>query len=177
LCAPGRRGIVDSTLATNPIKALGYDESVRNLDNQAGVLEALRGRASTLLSAAALVTSVLGGLTLVAPAISQTGAFRGARIGDWAWAAIIAFGLVGVATLLILWPWNWIFENDPVQFVTDGEAEGLDVDDLKGELAGFNWSHWLSNQTKLNLLYWVFRGGIAALVVETVFWVLDIRAQ
>jgi len=115
-------------LATNPIKALGYDESVRNLGNQAGVLEALRGRASTLLSAAALVTSVLGGLTLVAPATSQTGAFRGARIGDWAWAAIIAFGLVGIGTLLILWPWNWIFENDSVQFVTDGEAEGLDVD-------------------------------------------------
>lgn len=164
-------------MAANPIKALGYDEAVRNITDQESVLEALRGRATALLSAAALVTSFLGGLTLVAPAISEkTGAFRGARIGDWAWAAIIAFGAVGLTTLLILWPWNWVFTMDPVQYVTEAEEEDLEVDDLKGQLTVFHWSHWTSNQAKLNRLYLVFRGGVLAVIAETVFWILEVRA-
>jgi hypothetical protein len=163
-------------LAGNAVKALGYDEAVRNITGQAGVLDALRGRAATLLSAAALVTSFLGGLTLVAPAISETGVFRGARIGDWAWAAIIAFGIVGLTSLLILWPWNWVFEMDPVQFMTDAEADGLEVDELKGELAEFHWLHWNSNQSTLDRLYLVYRAGVLALVAETVFWILEVRA-
>jgi hypothetical protein len=161
----------------NPIKALGYDEAVRNITDQAGVLEALRGRAATLLSAAALVTSFLGGLTLVAPAVTEAGAFRGARIGDWAWAAIVAFGVVGLTTLLILWPWAFIFVMNPVQFSADATAAGLDVDDLKGELTTFRWSHWESNQKKLDRLYRLFRVGVLAIVAETVFWILDVRAQ
>jgi hypothetical protein len=176
LWCPPRTGIV-IPLTANPVKALGYDEAVRNITDQEGVLEALRGRGTGLLSAAALVTSFLGGLTLVAPGFTQTGAFRAAKIGFWGWAAIGSFCLVGATTIAILWPWKWTFTMNPVQFVDEAEAEQLEVDELKGQLATFHWSHWLSNQTKLDRLYVIFRVGVIALVAETVFWILDIRVE
>jgi hypothetical protein len=167
-------------VATDPanvaaIKALGYDEAVRNITDQASVLEALRGRAATLFSTAALITSFLGGLTLVAPAISEAGTFRGARIGDWAWVAIGAFGAVGLAAFLIVWPWNFVFAMNPVQFTTEAQQQPILAGDLKGELASFHWLHWNDNQETINRLYWLLRLGIVAIVVEAVCWILELR--
>ena len=162
-------------MAEDKLGAFGYDEAVRNISDQASVLEALRGRAGTLLSTAALATSFLGGLTLVAPAISEAGVFRGARIGGWAWAAIIAFGVIAVLTFSILWPWTWRFTMDPVFFVTEAKARGLDVDELKWQLAEYHEQNWASNDNRLKWLYRAFQVGIIVLVAEIVFWVLDLR--
>jgi hypothetical protein len=126
---------VAAKVADDPLAAFAHDQAAKNLTDQAAVLEALRGRAGTLLSTAALATSFLGGLTLVAPAITEAGAFRGARIGDWAWAAIVAFGVVAVLTFLILWPWTWTFSMNPMSSVQDATSAGLDLDGLKWDLA------------------------------------------
>jgi hypothetical protein len=162
-------------MAADPLAAFGYDEAVRNITDQASVLEALRGRAGTLLSTAALATSFLGGLTLVAPAISAAGAFRGARIGGFAWAAIIAFGVVALLTFAILWPWTWRFTMNPVLFVTEARKEGLDLDPLKWQLAEYHQANWTRNDAKLKWLYRAFQVGIVVLVIEIVFWILEVK--
>jgi hypothetical protein len=159
----------------DPIGAFGYDEAVRNTTDQQATLEALRGRAGTLLSTAALASSFLGGLTLVAPAISEAGSFRGARIGGFAWAAIAAFGIVALVALLILWPWTWRFTMDPVMFVTAARTDGLGVDELKWQLATYHESNWDLNDRKLGRLFHLFQVGVLALVAEVLFWVLEIR--
>lgn len=159
----------------DPIGAFGYDEAVRNTTDQASVLEALRGRAGTLLSTAALATSFLGGLTLVAPAISEAGVFRGARIGGWAWAAIIAFGIIALLTFAILWPWRWRFTLDPVDFVTNAKALDLDLDQLKLQLAQFHDANWDFNDRKLKWLYHAYQAGVIVLVAEVLFWILEVR--
>src|SRR6266496_650368 len=48
----------------NKIAQLAYDASVRAIQDQAGVLDGLRTRAGTVLAAAALVSSFLGGQAL-----------------------------------------------------------------------------------------------------------------
>jgi hypothetical protein len=159
----------------DPIGAFGYDEAVRNTTDQAATLEALRGRAGTLLSTAALASSFLGGLTLVAPAIGDTGVFRGARIGGWAWAAIVAFGIVALLAFAILWPWTWRFTMDPVLFVTSAKNAGLELDQLKWQLAEYHEENWESNDRRLAWLYRAYQAGVIVLVAEIVFWVLEIR--
>jgi MFS family permease len=159
----------------DPIGAFGYDETVRNTSDQISALEALRGRAGTLLSTAALASSFLGGLTLVAPAISEAGEFRGARIGGWAWAAIVAFGIVALLTFAILWPWTWRFKMNPVFFVTEAKNANLELDGLKWQLAEYHEQNWKENDMRLKWLYRAFQAGVIVLVAEVVFWILELR--
>ena len=107
--------------------------------------------------------------------MSEAGKYRGADVGGWAWAAIVAFGIVAVLTFAILWPWTWRFTMDPVLFVTAAKNAGLELDQLKWQLAEYHEGNWESNDRRLGWLLRAFQAGILALVAEVVFWILDIR--
>ena len=62
-----RNATLDSSDVDETPYRLAYEASVRAIEDQARVLEDLRSRAATLVAAAALVTSFLGGTTLTGP--------------------------------------------------------------------------------------------------------------
>jgi hypothetical protein len=70
------------------VDQLAYDASQRTLDKQERVVEELRGRTGTLLAAAALAVSLLGGATL------QASTSRG--------AVVVVLGVFGVTVLSCL---------------------------------------------------------------------------
>ena len=72
------------------VEKLAYDEAVRGLESQRASLDALRNRTGTLMAAAALVTTFIGGRALQ---------------GDnsaWTTVAIIAFVAVMATTFIVL---------------------------------------------------------------------------
>jgi hypothetical protein len=153
---------------------VGYDEALRVISAQGQTLDGLRGRAGLLLSAASLVTSFLGGVAIAGPAFSG-GLFHRQPISTWGWLAVAAFAVIGLTSLLILWPWMWRFEMDPVSFVSSATNDGLTAEELKTDLTGYHWENWELNQKKLNWLFFVFRIGCIALLAETVAWLIDLR--
>ena len=74
--------------------ALAYDEANRALDEQERVVAELRSHAGTLIAAAAITTSFLGGR------------FSTHHLHPLAWAAIGCFAFVGLTLLALLWPWR-----------------------------------------------------------------------
>ena len=78
-----------------PDYSLALAEARRRLDNQLGVIEASRGRASSLLSVGGLLGTFIGGLGAVRQDASMTGAL---------WVAAGAFGVAVLAGLAVLWP-------------------------------------------------------------------------
>ena len=89
------------------VEKLAYDEAVRGLEPQRASLDALRNRTGTLMAAAALVTTFIGGRALQ---------------GDnsaWTTVAIIAFVAVMATTFIVLLPWKLHFALPPAQLVVD----------------------------------------------------------
>jgi len=87
--------------------ALAYDEAKRALDEQERVVAELRSRAGTLIAAAAITTSFLGGRILSSH-----------HLHPLAWAAIGCFAFVGITLLALLWPWrDWRFTVNAQSFI------------------------------------------------------------
>jgi hypothetical protein len=87
---------------------LAFDEARRALAGQESALGAFRSRAGVIVSAAAIVTSFLGGQAL------EAGGFT-----VLAWASIGAFAALGLAGLGVLWPdGGWEFDAIPNQIIT-----------------------------------------------------------
>jgi hypothetical protein len=97
-------------------------------------------------------------------------------ISDAGWVAIASFCVIGAVSLVVLWPYMWRFDMDPVAIITSAEGRGVTVEDLKLDLTGFHRKNYEENQWKLDWLFWAFRLGLLALVVETLAWVADLRA-
>jgi hypothetical protein len=149
---------------------LAYDEAVRAIDSQASTLESLRSRAGTLLSAASLVTGFLGGLALASPTLVSGEVVRG-KVGVPAWFAIGAFIGVAVFALLILLPYKFRFEMSAEKIL---KSRNLGFDDYQAALAGFHDANRIRNKKRITNLLWSFRLACLFLVVETVFWVLEL---
>jgi hypothetical protein len=94
--------------ADSEVVEVVYAEAIRSLEGQRGALDNLRGRSGILLSAASIASSFLGGIALG----------RGTLSG-WGWAAIVSFGLVGVLSLVTLWPFDWVFGFDGHALIRD----------------------------------------------------------
>jgi hypothetical protein len=95
---------------------IAYEEAVRALSEQHGVIESFRARAGLLLSSAAVTTSFLAGK-----------AFRDGRTGIFAWLALLDFAAVVILTLAILKPRHWetsvkMDESIEARLSTEGEV-------------------------------------------------------
>jgi hypothetical protein len=107
---------------------LAYDEAKRALTNQSSALDALRGRAGTLLAVASLATAFLGGLV-----------FQDSTPKGWApRVGILAFiGIVLLSLLLLLPLPGWKFTVSALAIVRDFiEAEPpANIAEIHRELA------------------------------------------
>jgi hypothetical protein len=92
--------------ADDPRIAFVYQEAVRGLVHQQGVVESLNTRAGNLIFTTAFATSLLG-----TRALSD-------GLGAWDWAALLLLFLVGALIVFILWPYyNYSFRFDPEELL------------------------------------------------------------
>ena len=155
---------------------LAYQESQRSLTQQASVLDNLRTRAGLVITAANVVTALLG-----APAIKNATSpsaggtdVPGLTLGGL--LAVVCFGIVGVASILMLWPWKgWTFRfgaKDIVRRVD--ERPDITLAGTHRRLAELNEESFLANETKLSRLFWLLEVAAIFLFLESVFWVASL---
>jgi hypothetical protein len=162
---------------TQTVREFAYDEALRNITDQESGLEAIRGRAGTLLAATYIVTGFLGGLSLASPTITA-GVVSRPPVGDWGWAAIGAFVVVSVLNLVVMLPLEtWRFRMNPVKIATDAESRELSLSEVKWDLARHHWDNYQANRRKLARLYWALIVAALGLVAETIFWILELRGE
>lgn len=155
-----------------PAYELAYEEARRALDGQERALGAFRTRAGIVLSAAAIVTSFLGGQSL------GTSGFD-----TLSWVAIGAFAVVGLASVCVLWPDdNWQFEAIPNQVITTyiEREDGVDVPlfAIHRDLALHMENSYSSNERRrLRPLRWAFRIAVIALVAEVAIWLIELATR
>jgi hypothetical protein len=152
----------------NDISQIAYEASVRAIQDQAGVLDSLRTRAGTVLAAAALVSSFLGGQAL--------GEVSDVRVWSLTTAAICAFVLSAVFALLILWPFEFRFSLSAralLAAVAEHEAEGgTSVSEVHRVLARQLGWRYDENAKKIRWLLWSFEAAIVVLVAEVGVWLV-----
>jgi hypothetical protein len=145
---------------------LAFQEAGRAVVQQAGALEALRGRAGMLLAVASLATSFLGALAL-----------QDDRPKDLlAWVGVGSFvGLVAL-TLVMLLPRRWVFSLTARWIIGDYiEAEQpADLATTYRELALHLDKHFERNQRRLNRLSATFVATCVLLAVEVLTWLVII---
>ena len=151
-----------------------YELALRALTSQRERVDNIRGRAATLLSAAAIVTAFLG-----AEAIKDTKLQGGRLVPDRSLepaeiVGLAAFVGVGLACLLILWPRSkkWRFEMSAKKLVEHYAPHEIDVVHL-------NLALWMEkcqrhNEPMLGKLAGGFRAGAFLLLVEVVALVIDL---
>jgi hypothetical protein len=147
-----------------PLYAVAYQESLRGLTQQAGVLDGARTRAGLLITAANVVTALLAG-----PAIKDR---PGLGLGGW--LAILAFIISMSLALYVIWPrrgWNFAFDAKAIIGMID-EPEKYSIATLHRRLAQLNEESWTTNAAMLDRIFEAFKWGCILLSVEVVLWVL-----
>jgi hypothetical protein len=148
--------------------ALILEESRRALDQQEAVLDGLRSRTGVLLTAASIASSFLGA----------------AALGDgdfcvWTWLALGALALLAwLAVHGVLWPRQdaWTFSHNVPSLLEnyiDGEHD-WDIDSMRTAMAEKNQEFWDANSAQLKDMFGAFRLAAAALLVEVIFWLIDL---
>ena len=86
----------------DPRLAFIYQEAVRGLVHQQGVVESMNARAGNMIFATAFATSLLGNTALTD------------GLGPWDWFAMILLLFIGVLVVFMLWPHHkYAFRFDP----------------------------------------------------------------
>jgi hypothetical protein len=136
------------------------------VDAQKQMLDQLRSRAGTLLAAAALVTTFLGGQALAG----------GRNAGLWGGIAIATFIAVAICTVIVLLPWRFHFFFDPSSLVenyVDDEPQPSAATVMR-DLALHHDLSRLKNDELIGRLIWAFRGASIFLGAEVGAWLLEL---
>jgi hypothetical protein len=146
-----------------------HEESVRNLEAQASILDGLRERAGTLLAAAALVTGFLAPPALKVSDGSSTSEYHFICLS---WAATGCFVGAVVASLVVLLPRKWTFGHDAHDLMdkfleTDPPSKPRE---LYYHLAYYNEKHHKTNAKKMGWLFLAFGLGCGCLAAEIGLW-------
>lgn len=153
----------------DPRVQFAWEEGVRAIDRQASNLDEVRSRGAAVLGAASLAAAFLGAAILDQPG----------ELGSAMWWGIGAFCLVGLSTVLVLWPRRgWKLSRDPAQLLenyVEGD-EPLWLGEMVHELAVYLQGNVDANAKKLRWLYWSLSAGCVALVVEVVAFLLELRS-
>ena len=95
-------------LDDDPRLALIYQEAIRGLVHQQGVVESLNTRTGNLIFATAFATSLLGN-----KALSD-------GLGRWDWAAMSLLFGIGALIAFMLWPYHkYTFRFDPQELLSE----------------------------------------------------------
>jgi hypothetical protein len=150
---------------TASVEELAYAEGVRAVAEQSAVLEGLQARAGTLLAAASLVTSFLGGRAL-----------RG-NFDFWSVVAVAAFVATSVLTIGVLWPRHrWLFVISAGGLLAAARTEGAaDAARRAHEEVALRLERMFDeNEETLRALFRTFRWACAFLIAEVVAWIADL---
>lgn len=146
---------------------VAYDEAVRALVEQRGVIDSFRARAGLLFSAAAITTSFLGAQAL-----------QGGSASLASWLALTCFIAVATTSLAIFWPRKWEATVNPRE-VIDTYIELFEVapiDELHRDLALHMHDSYLKNDEGLAQLTLFLQLASSLLTLEVVLWVVAISA-
>jgi hypothetical protein len=146
---------------------VAYDEAVRALSEQQGVIDSFRTRAGLLLSAAAITTSFLGAQAL-----------EGGDSGLPAWLAMIGFVGVAAVSLAILWPRQWEFTANPCDVIqTYIEADvPAPIEELHRDLSLHMHNSYVENREGLEQLAVFFQIASGLLSIEVILWIIAIAS-
>jgi hypothetical protein len=149
----------------DPRIELIYAESVRRLDQQAGVLESLRNRTGLLLGAAAVSTSFLGPIAVdAAGGLDLTGKL-----------AIVCVVGASVGLGAILWPRTWRFGHKVRQLLDDLDGEPpRSIDSMHHYLSENNEDHYKDNEERLSTLFRFYEMASVLLGLSIAFWLFQL---
>lgn len=146
---------------------LVYAEALRSITQQQAVLDELRGRAATVLSAAAIVTGFLGGIAL-----------DDAKVGIIGAAAIIVFAIAGFLCVVVLLPWpgwnfRWNIHDLLANYVEDPTSPATKAE-MQRDLAYWAEEDYQSNASRIAVLWWLLRAAAALLVTDVILWLIEL---
>jgi len=147
---------------------IAYDEAVRALSQQQGMIDSLRTRAGLLLSAAAITTSFLGAQALNdgAPSIAT-------------WLALASFVSLSIAALAILWPHRLEFTANPANVIESyiETEEPLSVAEIHRDLSLHMHGSYAENLAGQQQLASRFRLAGVLLTAEVILWIIDLASK
>ncbi len=146
---------------------VAYDEAVRALSEQQGVVDSLRTRAGLLFSAAAITTSFLGAQAL-----------DGGNSGLAVWPAMAGFVGVALASLAILWPRQWELSANPQgvirTYIEIGEPAA--IEEMHRDLSLHMHNSYNENREGLEQLFAIFQIASGLLTIEVILWIIAIAS-
>ncbi|HEV2791883.1 MAG TPA: hypothetical protein VGV69_11345 [Solirubrobacterales bacterium] len=155
-------------MAADLLYKVAYDEAVRALSEQQGVIDSLRSRAGLLFSAAAITTSFLGAQAL-----------RGGGSTLASWPALLCFVAVAGASIAVFWPRRWEVTADPRHVIESyvESAEPVSVENLHRDLSLHMHNSYLENHEGLEQLALFLRVAGCFLTLEVVLWIIAIATR
>lgn len=167
-------------MADETVTDIAYEHAKQNLAVQRVVLDNFRARAGTLITAAAVIASFLGG-----QALADTSLPRGATspVPDrslelWEGVAFAAFLALLALCASVLRPKakGWTFRlNAKKVLALGGEADtGEAVQAYKRQLVGHLEDYHEANEAALDRLSWRLRASVILLGVEAFAFLLDL---
>jgi hypothetical protein len=153
----------------HPGYEFAYQEGLRAITQQQGVLDGLYGRAGTLLAVASIVTSFLGGLALAGTGLTGLG-----------WLAIGLFLVAAVLIAAVLLPRSdWYFSRRPTTiircYVEDHPSAPLWV--MHKQLAEHLEADLIANEKRMRPLFRAFRWANVALAGEVAVWLIMLMGR
>jgi hypothetical protein len=148
-----------------------YEAAVRAASGQASVLDGLRARAGTVLAAAALVSSFLGGQALRNSQHLRALSFVGLALASFVVSALLA--------LVIFWPFDFRFglsARAMLAALGDHDGSSSTADFFRALALQLEW-RYRQNSRKIRRLLWAFELGIVCLVLEVAAWLVVVWRQ
>jgi hypothetical protein len=145
-----------------------YNESLRTLDIQREGVNTLHTRASTILAAAAIVTSFFGSAAID----SNNGELDTLSV----FAALAFIGCAGCC-IALLWPreWDWGFSAQGLVADYLDAQPPAGAEEMHRDLALHHEIDFDANEVRIRLMLRVFRGGSFLLALEVLIWLIDLR--
>jgi len=155
-------------MANDALYEIAYDEAVRALAEQRGIIDSLRARAGLLFSAAAVTTSFLGAQAL-----------GGGVSNVSSWLALTCFLAVAATSLAVLWPRKWeatANAREVIQTYVES-VDPIPVVRLYRDLSLHMHHSYLNNREGLDQLVLYLQAASGLLTLEVVLWIVAIAAR
>lgn len=147
----------------DPRLALIYEEALRGLVQQQGLVEGLGNRAGSLIFATAFASSLLGGTALAD------------GLGAWEWIALgLLFG-IGTLIALLLWPYySYTFRLDPHELLREYGDGATSMAEMHRALALRLESHRANNWRIIQRLRLALQLALVLFILEIFAWLVAI---
>lgn len=149
----------------DPRLQLALEQVLRGLTLQQGSLDNLRARAGTLVAASSLVSSFFGTSVLAAP-------HQGQAVLAMVVLAFIALVAVIIATVVIIWPYDWKWGIDGHRLLSDyivGEKPSS-LNAMRYDLTYHIEQDLVENEGNLGRLWKALRISVVAIALQVMFW-------